>query len=80
MKKRPATSKTKKAGKKKLGIFYGAAHLPDMEQRVEAMGFKKVSAQWKVAWDMSGPPATRPALLATQPSTGTISPSEKESR
>jgi hypothetical protein len=53
------------AGKKHLGIFYGAAHLPDMEQRVEAMGFKQVAKRWRVAWDMSGPPATRPTT--TQP-------------
>ena len=53
------------AGKKHLGIFYGAAHLPDMEQRVEAMGFKPVAKKWLVAWDMSGPPATRPATTQT---------------
>jgi hypothetical protein len=59
-----------KGGKKHLGIFYGAAHLPDMEQRVEAMGFKRVAKQWRVAWDMSGPPATRPAttqLIGAKP-------------
>ncbi len=56
------------AGKKHLGIFYGAAHLPDMEQRVEAMGFKQVAKRWRVAWDMSGPPATRPTT--TQPAVG----------
>lgn len=39
-------------GKKRLGIYYGAAHLPHMEQRlVEDMGFKKVAQEWLVAWD-----------------------------
>lgn len=39
-------------GKKRLGIYYGAAHLPHMEQRlVEDMGFKKVAHEWLVAWD-----------------------------
>jgi hypothetical protein len=40
------------AGKKKLGIYYGAAHLPHMERRlVEDLGFKKVDHEWLVAWD-----------------------------
>ena len=39
-------------GKKRLGIYYGAAHLPHMELRlVEGLGFKKVSHEWLVAWD-----------------------------
>jgi hypothetical protein len=39
-------------GKKRLGIYYGAAHLPHMERRlVEDMGFKKVAHEWLVAWD-----------------------------
>lgn len=39
-------------GHKRLGIYYGAAHLPHMEQRlVEDMGFKKVAHEWLVAWD-----------------------------
>ncbi len=39
-------------GKKRLGIYYGAAHLPHMEQRlVQGMGFKKVAHEWLVAWD-----------------------------
>lgn len=41
-----------KAGKKHLGIYYGAAHLPHMERRlVYDMGFKKVAHEWLVAWD-----------------------------
>jgi hypothetical protein len=40
------------AGRKKLGIFYGAAHLPHMEQRlVGDLGFHKVDHEWLVAWD-----------------------------
>lgn len=39
-------------GKKRLGIYYGAAHLPHLEQRlVDDMGFKKVAHEWLVAWD-----------------------------
>jgi hypothetical protein len=40
------------AGKKKLGIFYGAAHFPDMEQRLLKMGFKLKGTEWLKAWDI----------------------------
>ena len=44
-----------KAGKKKLGIFYGAAHMPDMEERlIKKLGFTQVGKErWLVAWDIS---------------------------
>ncbi len=44
-----------KAGKKKIGIFYGAAHMPDMEERlVKELGFAQVGKErWLVAWDIS---------------------------
>jgi hypothetical protein len=42
-----------KAGRKDLGIFYGAAHMPDMEKRLDALGFKPVGAEWRTAWDMT---------------------------
>ena len=39
-------------GRKKLGIYYGAAHLPHMEKRlVEDLGWQKVGHEWLVAWD-----------------------------
>ena len=42
------------ADHKKLGIFYGAAHLPDMEQRlVTEFQLKRDSQRWLPAWDMS---------------------------
>jgi hypothetical protein len=40
-------------GKKEIGLFYGAAHMKDLEERVAEMGFKRVSAEWRVAWDMT---------------------------
>jgi hypothetical protein len=40
------------AGKKNLGIFYGAAHMKDMEQRLMDEGFKRTGVEWRVAWDM----------------------------
>lgn len=40
------------AGKKNLAIFYGAAHLPDMEKRLLERGFKRVNEEWLRAWWM----------------------------
>jgi len=50
-------------GERKIGIFYGAGHLRGMEQIMTTqMGFKKVGQpHWRIAWDMTGPPATQPA-------------------
>lgn len=39
-------------GKKKLAIYYGAAHMPDMEERLLAMGFTKTGERWLRAWDL----------------------------
>jgi hypothetical protein len=45
------------AGRKQLGIYYGAAHLPHMEQRlVKDLGFHKVDHEWLCAWDCSKRP------------------------
>ncbi|MFK7852430.1 MAG: hypothetical protein AB8D78_15755 [Akkermansiaceae bacterium] len=38
--------------KKKIGVFYGAAHLPDLERRLIEKGFKRVSENWLTAWDV----------------------------
>lgn len=41
-------------GHRKLGIFYGAAHLPDLEMRlIEELGVKKTKTQWIKAWDLT---------------------------
>ncbi len=40
------------AGKKNLGIFYGAAHLPDMEDRLIKMGYERTGEKWMTAWDI----------------------------
>jgi hypothetical protein len=40
-------------GKKRIGIFYGAAHMPDFEQRlVREFGLKRQSEEWLTAWDL----------------------------
>jgi len=41
------------AGKKKIAIFYGAAHLPNMERRLTTdYGFKRSSQTWLKAWQL----------------------------
>ena len=45
------------AGKKKLGIYYGAAHLTHMERRLcDDLGFHKVDHEWLLAWDCTPRP------------------------
>ncbi len=44
-------------GRKRIGIYYGAAHLPHMERRlVEDLGFRKTGHEWLVAWDCAKRP------------------------
>jgi hypothetical protein len=41
------------AGKKRIAIFYGAAHMPDFEKRLqEDFGLKRQSEKWLTAWDL----------------------------
>lgn len=41
-------------GHRRIGIFYGAAHLPDMENRLVAdFGMNKQGTQWLQAWDLT---------------------------
>ena len=42
-----------KAGKRKIGIFYGAGHLADMHTRlVKEFGYEPVTTTWLEAWDL----------------------------
>lgn len=56
------------AGKKKIGVFYGAGHLADMDERlIKEFGLKREATEWFVAWDMTGAtkkPAKKPAKKA----------------
>lgn len=41
------------AGKRRIAIFYGCAHLPDMERRLIAeFGLKTSGQQWLTAWNL----------------------------
>lgn len=44
-----------KKGGKEIGIFYGAAHFPDMEKRLLEMGYKMGKQEWMTAWDVPKP-------------------------
>lgn len=47
------------AGKKQLGIFYGAAHLPDMEKRLIERGFTLQKSEWFTAWELPPEPVKK---------------------
>ncbi|HEX4412341.1 MAG TPA: hypothetical protein VH107_01850 [Lacipirellulaceae bacterium] len=41
-------------GKKKIGIFYGAGHLSDMDKRLRSdFGLEPVAITWLTAWDLA---------------------------
>lgn len=40
------------AGKRRLAVFYGAAHLGDMEERLKKRGYTRVKTEWVTAWDL----------------------------
>lgn len=43
-------------GRQKLAIFYGAAHMPDLAERLQSeLGLKACERQWLVAWDLRDP-------------------------
>lgn len=37
---------------RKVAIFYGAAHLPDLHRRLIKLGFAPGPVEWEVAWDL----------------------------
>jgi hypothetical protein len=44
------------AGKARIAIFYGAAHLPDMEERLIAeFDLQRTGTTWLTAWDLRDP-------------------------
>jgi hypothetical protein len=45
------------AGKRKLGIFYGAGHLNDMDERLQKdFNLEPVSISWLTAWNLTAKP------------------------
>lgn len=43
------------AGRKNVGIFYGAAHYPDMQKRLVEQGFVRTNHEWVTAWNVLKP-------------------------
>lgn len=52
--------KEMETGKKKLALFYGAGHMPDMEKRLFEMGFQFKSHKWMTAWQIGTPQKKSP--------------------
>jgi hypothetical protein len=52
------------SGKRKVAIFYGAAHMPDFDQRLrEDFGLKQVEKFWLTAWDLTKQPENQASPL-----------------
>jgi hypothetical protein len=61
------------AGKRRLGVFYGAGHLKLMEQMLIDRGFKKVGVTWRTAWEIDRPARVAATQRATtQPTSRAI--------
>ncbi|MCB1224927.1 MAG: hypothetical protein KDK99_03865 [Verrucomicrobiales bacterium] len=58
-----------KLGKRKIAIFYGAAHLPDMLKRMTRQGYVVTNQQWLTAWKIAAPqpPQEKPQQRKTEP-------------
>jgi hypothetical protein len=39
-------------GRRSLGVFYGAGHMPDLKTRLEALGFRETQSEWLTAWNI----------------------------
>jgi len=48
-------------GKQKIAVFYGAGHMPDLQQRLgDEFGLVPISTRWLAAWNLTSPPAPKP--------------------
>lgn len=45
-------NKETKAGKRRLALFYGAAHMPDISKRLKKSGWKRTKTKWVTAWSI----------------------------
>lgn len=46
--------------KKNIAIFYGAAHNPDLQQRLQKLGFRETNKRWVTAWTIGNGVPTQP--------------------
>ena len=48
-----------KSGKRRLGIFYGAGHMQDMDARLRAdFHLQPIETRWIAAWNLKPPSST----------------------
>jgi len=67
------------AGKKRIGIFYGAGHMPDMEERLtKDFGMHRDTQRWLVAWDLRGKAKRDADPKPAKPEAGQKSPAEEK--
>ena len=52
------------AGKKKVSIFYGSAHMPDFKKRLLEQGWQEDGVEWRDAWTI---PVLAPAAAVPNP-------------
>jgi hypothetical protein len=64
------------AGKRRLGIFYGAGHMADMEKRlVDDFRMRRLHQDWLTAWDLRGDrPADESGRRSDRPSDRPVRP------
>ncbi len=56
------------AGKKKIGVFYGAGHFVDMEDRlIKEFGLKRSGEKWLVAWNLEKAAPKKPETKKEAP-------------
>jgi hypothetical protein len=56
------------AGKKRIGIFYGAGHLADMQQRlIKDFGLKRDKEKWLEAWNLRLPAGAKKQMRKKSP-------------
>jgi len=45
--------------RRRLALFWGAAHMPDFARRLKELGFKAVEVRWHLAWRIGNVPVKR---------------------
>ncbi len=61
-----------------IAVFYGAAHMPDMQERLEKLGWKQVDKKWVSAWQIGRGIASDPSGGPARPER--VTPKKDESK
>lgn len=57
-------NETVAAGNKRVGVFYGAGHMPDLAERLTSAGYTQGDTRWLMAWQMAS--ADAPGMTGMQ--------------